>query len=449
MAGALNAVADDPEQAQTYAPTDDELDAAPSGGGALQLAQNQPNPYAEGLYKTGQRLLGDENDPQGALNRFQGVPAARATAADDQRAAIKRAMSRLQAAGKDQYDVPALNFYAALGRPTTSGYGSEGLANATDAFTAAYQKQKSDEARLAEQLGGLDIAGGNISSNLINTQAGDYQRQVQEGRQFQNEAASVQERQDAAELAYQRALDVARANVAGRQGVAETNVAGRQTVAEIQAQSRRDAAEAYAGSRVTVAQIGAEKNRFVYEGTMPSNQNIGVWTDKTTGEVKYGPAVAGKAGATSGQTMQIINALRQENPDLTFADALALSKKTPNASAEQLRREGMALTAAKGDIGYFSDPEGTWSAWRKRMGLPETPFATPPSSAPAARPAAAPAAPTTVPPRPAAAPAPSAAPPPAQVLPPQARALLKEGVVTTFGNGQQWVLRNGQPVRLK
>jgi hypothetical protein len=34
-------------------------------------------------------------------------------------------------------------------------------------------------------------------------------------------------------------------------------------------------------------------------------------------------------------------------------------------------------------------------------------------------------------------------------LPPAARAKLKEGVVTTFGNGQSWTLQNGKPVRMQ
>lgn len=36
-----------------------------------------------------------------------------------------------------------------------------------------------------------------------------------------------------------------------------------------------------------------------------------------------------------------------------------------------------------------------------------------------------------------------------QTLPPHAAASLKEGVHTTFGNGQVWTLQNGQPVRVK
>src|SRR5260221_8584959 len=38
---------------------------------------------------------------------------------------------------------------------------------------------------------------------------------------------------------------------------------------------------------------------------------------------------------------------------------------------------------------------------------------------------------------------------PAAALPDAARSALKEGVHTTFGNGQVWTLRNGQPERVK
>jgi hypothetical protein len=34
-------------------------------------------------------------------------------------------------------------------------------------------------------------------------------------------------------------------------------------------------------------------------------------------------------------------------------------------------------------------------------------------------------------------------------LPPAARARLKEGVVTTFGNGQKWTLTDGVPARVQ
>lgn len=47
---------------------------------------------------------------------------------------------------------------------------------------------------------------------------------------------------------------------------------------------------------------------------------------------------------------------------------------------------------------------------------------------------------------------PAAAPAPAGgsgTLPPEARAALKEGQVTTFGNGQKWTLRNGMPAQVQ
>jgi hypothetical protein len=34
-------------------------------------------------------------------------------------------------------------------------------------------------------------------------------------------------------------------------------------------------------------------------------------------------------------------------------------------------------------------------------------------------------------------------------LPPQAKAQLRDGVTTTFKNGQKWTLQNGQPVRVQ
>ena len=49
---------------------------------------------------------------------------------------------------------------------------------------------------------------------------------------------------------------------------------------------------------------------------------------------------------------------------------------------------------------------------------------------------------------PPAAPAPQAAAPVGE-LPPQVAAALKENVITTFGNGQQWTKKNGQPTRVK
>jgi hypothetical protein len=41
-----------------------------------------------------------------------------------------------------------------------------------------------------------------------------------------------------------------------------------------------------------------------------------------------------------------------------------------------------------------------------------------------------------------------AAAPPAAVPPPEAIAKLKEGVITTFGGGQLWTLKDGRPVRV-
>jgi hypothetical protein len=44
---------------------------------------------------------------------------------------------------------------------------------------------------------------------------------------------------------------------------------------------------------------------------------------------------------------------------------------------------------------------------------------------------------------------PVGAAPGAGSISPEGRASLKEGVETTFGNGQVWTLKGGQPVRIK
>jgi hypothetical protein len=318
--------------------------------------------------------------------------------------------------------VAALAAQAAYGQPTGSNNPGGAYANANTAYTQALERQRAQEMELANKMAGYEMDIGKVPVTLADEQAGDYQRQVQQGREFESSAATAQERQDAAELAYRRAIgvadigaagrsDVAGINVAGRQGVADTAAAARTSSAQIQADARRAAAEASAGARVTAAQLAADKDRYEYIGPLAENKNIGLYHDKRTNESSYGPASPGKTAANGGQTMQIIESLRAENPDLTYADALALTKRAPNANADELRKESLALTAARGDVGnWFGDPEGTLKAWRQRFGLPDVPFSTVPK-------------PAVAPPRPAA-PAPSVrpvtppTPAPAAVAPP-------------------------------
>lgn len=74
-------------------------------------------------------------------------------------------------------------------------------------------------------------------------------------------------------------------------------------------------------------------------------------------------------GGATGQTERLIKQLQIENPDLSTADALALTKKAPNGDAATLRREGLALTGARNDKTWLKDPEGTLKRWRAQYGL--------------------------------------------------------------------------------
>lgn len=76
-----------------------------------------------------------------------------------------------------------------------------------------------------------------------------------------------------------------------------------------------------------------------------------------------------------GETERIISNLQADykqrtGKDLSYQDAVALAKRAPNGDQMTLRRETLALDAAKADPNYASDPQGTLSGWRQRYGLP-------------------------------------------------------------------------------
>jgi hypothetical protein len=159
---------------------------------------------------------------------------------------------------------------------------------------------------------------------------------------------------------------------------------------------------------------------------------------------------------------------RGRRAELQFSDAQLRAQSGAAAPAAEVRRNaailfpgwGVNLQSADGD--YSRARRDAFESARVRGGPAATgttfPNQTPRPSAPlrnalsvgaasgvpamgglraAAAPVASPAAPQARPATPAAS------------LPPAARAALKEGQNVTFGNGQTWTLRNGQPVRLR
>lgn len=80
-------------------------------------------------------------------------------------------------------------------------------------------------------------------------------------------------------------------------------------------------------------------------------------------------ALSVRGGAGTGQTMQIIAELRKENPSLSFAEAHAIVKKSgPSPDMLNIRREALALSAAKADMDYLTKPEATIEKYRRKYG---------------------------------------------------------------------------------
>lgn len=113
----------------------------------------------------------------------------------------------------------------------------------------------------------------------------------------------------------------------------------------------------------------------------------GVWQhDRRTGERTFQPNATVSSttgGARTGQTEKIISELRKENPSLSYAEALALTKRAPNADQATLRREALALSAAKADIDFITNPGGTLERYRKKYGLSAGPSNAPATPVPA------------------------------------------------------------------
>ena len=135
-------------------------------------------------------------------------------------------------------------------------------------------------------------------------------------------------------------------------------------------------------------------------------------------------------GVPQGTTMQVIAALKQDNPNLTTEQALNIYRSRSNSGLINQKMEGIAANLAKADPGGFKDPVGTLNKYRSVYGLSTAQSApaqqTPPLASNGATQA-----------------------PQAQMPPPAALSRLKESVVTTFNNGQKWTIRNGQPAQVQ
>jgi hypothetical protein len=83
-------------------------------------------------------------------------------------------------------------------------------------------------------------------------------------------------------------------------------------------------------------------------------------------------------GMKNGETQQIIQSLMAQNPGMTYEQAVAAAHG--HADEAELRRETLALNAAKADTRYANDPNGTLAEWRQKYGLAPWPNTTAPTA---------------------------------------------------------------------
>lgn len=429
----------------------------PGAEGALSGSESPES--IQGLYDFGKGLAGDPEQVKGALSRQEAQYDA---AAQEKANRINQAMSILQAAGQDQHNIPMRAWLANIGGPRQTPWASESYTSAMNAETQALQQRQQQQRGDALALGRLGIEGADVGLERARSGQTFLDKRLQMGRQAMSDAIQRQAYRDRTQQ-----LDrAAQSRAAAQVDAAEARAGATVSAADIRANAQRDVAEINSGSRVKAAEISAQRGRFKFEMNTADGR-AGMWTDTHTGEVKYGPPGAAKAGATSSGTMQLIEALRAEarsqGRELTYADALQITKRSPNTSdTANLRREALALTAAKADFDYFSDPEETLAKWRKQYGLgaPGAPAASAPGSAAPTAPTGAAAGtgpaglasqqpPYTPSAQTPLKPGAKSLPQSVTALPKEAAAQLKEGVQTKFGNGQTWTLKSGKPVRLK
>jgi hypothetical protein len=158
--------------------------------------------------------------------------------------------------------------------------------------------------------------------------------------------------------------------------------AERERAARERSEDRRDnaARTAYPGE-------GQDAEGKTVKGLYQFNPDTREYDFKAGKVIQKGAAAS---GAKEGQTERLVTRLQAEakerGENLSTADAIAITKRAPNGDQATLRREALALSAAKADTtSYMRDPSKTLEKWRKQYGL----------GAPGAPPVAPPMAPTS------------------------------------------------------
>jgi hypothetical protein len=118
-----------------------------------------------------------------------------------------------------------------------------------------------------------------------------------------------------------------------------------------------------------------------YISTMAAQQAQGKPINDPTAPytVPNAPEPPEMGGIKTGETQQIIQSIMAANPGMSYEQAVAAAHG--KADEGELRRETLALSAAKADTNYAADPAATLAKWRTSYGLAPMPGA--PGAAPA------------------------------------------------------------------
>ena len=115
----------------------------------------------------------------------------------------------------------------------------------------------------------------------------------------------------------------------------------------------------YIHAHITELATRAASGQMVNPQTAPYDQAPGAPEPPELGGIK------------TGETQQIIQSLMQANPGMTYEQAVNAAHGKANEA--ELRKETLALNAAKAEQGYLTDPQGTLAKWRAQYGLAPMP----------------------------------------------------------------------------
>jgi hypothetical protein len=98
-------------------------------------------------------------------------------------------------------------------------------------------------------------------------------------------------------------------------------------------------------------------------------------------QVPGAPVPQETGGVKLGETERIIAAVQEESAKagkpISYQDAVGIAKRAPNGDTIAIRKETLALNAAKADQRYYQNPIPTLDEWRQRYGLGAMPGAAP------------------------------------------------------------------------